>query len=234
MGCVEIRSSSEETAVLIAEQAFNLQLQEAVRIDSIIRKFSTNGLINFSQFTKIAEVLQLNIKDTPQYIKIEETLKKLTIENSQYEMKDLLIIGILLGKGPSNVKAGLLFQVFDENLENKIPMKRVKDEVIAKIIDHSCKTLPNLVAAGQSLVSNTIKNEKYMSDMEQARNISINMIADKLGVSENQVSEATFVDVFSEFDRGALTSASGVRRFVYDNFVLNPIKKVFANPYKKN
>ena len=233
MGCIETHSASEESSVVIAEDSLGFHPHQSVYVDSILRKYSANGNINTAQLTKIGEVLSLNLYDNPPFTKTEDTLRRLISSAGTYEVRDLLIIGILLSQGKANVKAGLIYQVFDEDLSNKVTVKFMRDEGMVRIIEHCCKTLPNLVASGQSLGSSTVKNEKYVGEMELARKISVNLICDRLAAAGNAITEATFVDVFGELNGGTLTTATGIRRFVYDNFVANPQKKVFVNPYSK-
>lgn len=233
MGCVETRNSSEETAVLVAEKALNFHLQQAARVDSIIRKYSPNGKTNPAQLGRIAEILGIVIFSNPPNTKIDDFFRKIISNEEFYDMKDLLVIGILLSQGDPAVKAGLLYQIFDEELTSRIPMNKITGEVLSKIIEHSCSNLPLLVAQGQSLVTNTIKNEKYVNDMIQAKAMCIKNIGDKLAENGNNVTEATFVDVFSSFNQGSLTSSSGWRKYLIDTFVANPPKKAFVNPYKK-
>ena len=233
MGCVETRSTSEETAVLEAEKGLRFHLEKSVRIDSTIRKFSSNGKINCAQLQRISEVLNIQISDNPPHTKIEDMFRKLISSEGLYEMKDLLVMGILLSEGEAGVKAGLLYQVFDEDLTNKIPISKCKDEVLARLTAHSCKILPSLVTQEQTKVSNTIKNEKYISDMEQVKSTCIESVAGRLAVNGNFVTESTFVEVFRTLNLGSLTSSSGWRRFLIETFKTSPPKKTFTNPYKK-
>ena len=233
MGCVETKSASEETAVLVAEKGLNFHLQQSIRVDAIIRKFSSNGKINVSQLGRIAEILNINIYNNPPYTKIEDMFRKLVSSDGLYELKDVLVIGILLSDGKPDIKARLLYQVFDDDLSNRIPIEKIKSEVLPKLIHHSHLTIAILVAEGQSIVSNIIKNEKYVSDMGQAGTACINAIGDKLAVKGNTVSENNFVEVFSGFRDGGLTTATGWRKYLIETFIASPPKKVFLNPYKK-
>ena len=92
MGCVETKSASEETAVLVAEKGLNFHLQQSIRVDAIIRKFSSNGKINVSQLGRIAEILNINIYNNPPYTKIEDMFRKLVSSDGLYELKDVLFI----------------------------------------------------------------------------------------------------------------------------------------------
>ena len=69
--------------------------------------------------------------------------------------------------------------------------------------------------------------------MIQAKAMCIKNIGDKLAENGNNVTEATFVEVFSSFNQGSLTNSSGWRKYLIDTFVANPPKKTFVNPYKK-
>jgi hypothetical protein len=229
MGCTEARNLSEETSVIEAEKGLRFHLQPAVRVDSIIRKFSANGKINKAQFEKISQILDLRIKNDFENTKIEETLNKLMTPEGYYDIKDWLVIGILLSEGQPGIKAALLYQVFDEDLTNSIGISRIQKEVLIKIIDHSYQTLPMLVTPKQGY----IKNEKYVSNMAEAKSLCIDSIGQRLSTNGPNVSETTFVEVFRTLFQGALTTSTGWRKFLIDNYAGSHKKAAYESPYKR-
>ena len=233
MGCAETKNSAEETAMIEAEKGLNFYSLDANDVDTTIRKYSTNGKVNEAQLFKIAEKLGIQVTNKPPYSKIENMFKKLCFQGP-YELSDLLVIGILLSQGQCSMKSRLLYEVFDETLSNSIHISTMTDLVLAKLADHSSKTLPILLTSEILPNSNMIKNEKYINDMALAKNLVIKTLGARLAVNGEMVTLHTFVEVFRTFYQGSLTSSSGWRKFLIDTFVANPQKKTFMNPYKNN
>jgi hypothetical protein len=232
MGCTEAKTSSEETAVLYAEKGLNLHSAEATQVDSVIRKYAYNGKVNLNQLCRIADSLGMNITNSPPNTNIEVVFSSLIASDGTYDLKDLLIVGILLAKGKPLIKACLLFQVFDEDLLNALPISLIKEEIMPKIFDICCVLLPKLVANEQSVVSNPVRNMKYIQDMSSAKHLCIEEVSSKILKNGEIVSESSFSYVLNQFAEGTLTTSTGWRRFAFDMFVANPVKKSFPNPYK--
>lgn len=230
MGCIEAKNSSEETSILEAERVLNFHKQKSYKVDSIIRKFSLNGKVNSVQLSRIADHLNLQIYNTPPFMRIQDFYDKLKDTSGNYDIKDLLIIGILLSDGEPCTKAALLYQVFDEELTGHMDSMKVRRQLLEKVATYSCSTLPRLVSPEQSPTVNVIKNDKYIKDMMDIKDTCIASICERLCTNGPDITEITFTEVFRTFQHGLLTSSSGWRTFLTETFIREaPKKLVFSS-----
>lgn len=150
MGCIEFRfKSSVEKSIIEAEDALGFSLIKVRVIDLTMRKYSHSEKINPLQLQKIATILKIHILDYDKYTGIQSTLNKLQAETNKSNLRDLLVIGILLGQGTLTEKANLMFQVFDVTLEETIEITRLQGQVLKVISDHSINTFSSLVTPTQ-------------------------------------------------------------------------------------
>ena len=231
MGCVSSRPiPSEERAVMIAEEGLFFHIHYASRIDSVVRKFSCNGKLNDSQLQRVADTLRIKTSNHGNHTKISLMFEKLQ-NDGEYDMKDLLIVGILLGKGTPSQKANLIYQVFDESLSNNIPIKKLKEQVFKKLCHHSVFTLGNLVSTGQSPISNELKTNKYISELSEVETLCINKLSEEIAQLQKDIDEEVFTSYMSKCMDGALVSATGWRTYLHQIYVSNPPRKKWPNPY---
>ena len=113
MGCFESRLDAEE-ALENAEKNLGFFDKPVELINTTIRKYSHKSKLNQAQLERISNQLSLTI--FPANICVQAFLNYLKKSDNTYSLKELLVIGILLGKGPINEKAGLLYSVFDDFL----------------------------------------------------------------------------------------------------------------------
>ncbi|CAG9333654.1 unnamed protein product [Blepharisma stoltei] len=236
MGCEKSRPrSSEEIIISAAEEGLGFQDINVHLIDSTFRKFSHMGRINQTQLKRISRQLRINIVDFGPHVKINEMFYNLRKEEGEYFLRDLLVIGIMLGKGSNADKASLLFQVFDETSEGVIEISRLKDQVFKTIFQHCVNSLGNLVTTQQCSESLELKNKKYLDELKQVEADGIKKICDGIIADKTSrvIDEAEFVRVMCEFEMGNLLSSFGFRTFFKEVFNTSPPKKVWSNPFGK-
>ena len=234
MGCAETKIiGSEERSVLAAEQGLGFHEQNATRVDSIIRKYSSNGVINHTHLLRIADVLGLNVSNFSPHTKIDDFFRKLLNSDGFYPLKDLLVIGILLSAGTADEKSRLIYQIYDENLTNSLPVASVQNLILKDLAHHSSQSLPLLVTNDQTPFSNTLKNEKYMSDLASISAAATTKVFSNF-MSLTFVNEQKFTETFSRISEGALTTSTGWRGYLVETLVSNPPRRNFSNPYKKS
>ncbi|OMJ95017.1 hypothetical protein SteCoe_1715 [Stentor coeruleus] len=230
MGCIEVKNKSEEILIQEAEHVLNLKKQKSIQVDSVIRKFSLNGQVTSVQLNRISSHLKLQTKNLFPFIKIDEFYGKLRDINGNYDLKDLLVIGILLSDGESSTKAGLLYQIFDEELTGHMSLSKVKNQLLYKLVIHSCSSLPKLVSPRQASNVNLEKIEKYSDCLIEKKDTCINSVAERLAVNGNDVTEITFTEVFRTFRQGKLTSSVGWRAFLYEKYLCENSKILVSTP----
>ena len=229
MGCSSSKTTpSEERAAIIAESGLLFQSKDASWVDSTIRKFATEQKLSHCQLEKAAKVLEVKVSNYDKHTKILEMLQKLK-EAEDYHTKDILVLGILLGKGSPSLKAELIYQAF--NSENSIHIGKLKSEVLQTLCKVSVN-LCSLVSSNQSVISNEMKNLKYIENLKGVMTMGINRLAEKMTHSGLMITQKNFVETMSSYKGGALTSSSGLRSFLYEIYTSNPRRKAWSNPYK--
>ncbi|CAG9329717.1 unnamed protein product [Blepharisma stoltei] len=215
MGCLSSRSHSSIEATLVENEKFLGFCQlDAEVTDSIIRKFSFNRKINCSQLSKIAESLNIHIEDYDAHANITKMYNRLKNSDNEILMRDLLTIGILLSKGRNITKATLLFQIFDETLEEEIEITRIKGQVFRTISRNSIYILGALIDENNEDSTKRIQN--YFKTLKRAEIFAIDNVVDFILDDKRKptISEKGFVEGMCRFQSGKLLTASGWRKYL--------------------
>lgn len=233
MGCAETKSiTNEEQALIEAEKCLGFELKSAKEVDSVMRKYSSNGYINESQLQKISEILEINIVNTGSNGHIQDFFKKLRNKSDLYQLKDLLIIGILLSDGETTEKSQLIYEAFDEDLSNNMDLYLVKEKIFKTLIYHSAVSLPRLLTSEQLTGTTMLKVQKYLETIVSTTNICISKTANLFGL-RNLITQDTFIDIFAKILNGSLTTTTGWRRYMSDTYIIEPPRKSFEKPFIK-
>ena len=233
MGCVEPKFiDSEEISIVRAEQCLGFQNHTSKEVDSTIRKYSSNGFLNQSQFAKVAEILEISILNTPSNNQIQGFFRKIMTKSEQYPLKDLLVIGILLSEGTAHEKSKLIYEIFDDDLTNSLDLLQVKEKILKNLVYHSSVTLPSLLTTEQIHGTTLLKTKKYLDEIHSIANVSISKTANIFGLV-NVISQEAFSETFTNILNGSLTNSSGWRRFMAETYVIEPPRRSFE-PLVKN
>ena len=215
MGCASSREQGiEERQITLAEQGLNFYGVKVVDLDSVFRKYNSNGYLSQSQLIHVSNQLNFRILNYGQNMNIQGFFQSIKTKRSDYDIKDLLLIAILLGKGSADVKARLIYEIFDEHLTHQIDIEEVKSEIISRMINHSVKTLPNLVCTQMTEADVEMKILKYKNKLLDMFSAAIEDLAKKLIIRGNIISQDTFVEVLSTVYNGELVTTGGLRRFL--------------------
>lgn len=234
MGCAETRAkTSEERAIIFAEKGLQLHLQTASYIDWVLRKYSLNGKLNQAQLVRIAELLSMPIQNYEIHLKISALFDRLKNAEREYNLKDFLVVGILLGNDTEIVKAKLLFQVFDERLDGRLDINYIKSDVLPLIIKHATYSLPMLVSNDQTNFSNEVKILAYIENMKKGESKSIEVLTREMSNSKAIITEEMFIRFFKNFKDGDLIWPTGIRDFVNEISNTVVVTKALANPFKR-
>ena len=169
MGCFESRAGNEE-ALLLAETRLGFSEHSVDKINTTIRKFSHKSKVNQAQLERICHQLSLTI--FPLTFHTQAFLNALRKADNAFSLKELLVIGVCLGSGTTYDKAALIYQIFDEYLENSIEKARVSGEILKTLSKISIEVMPNLIRGDkdyflnlfekQPLVIKSIINKKFL------------------------------------------------------------------------
>lgn len=217
MGCASIREPGiEERCIIQAENGLGFNKINVNEIDTIFRKYSSNGVITQSQLIHISNTLNFKILNTGNHSQIQSFFMNLRSEDGTYELKDLLLIGIMLGRGKSSTKAMLIYEAFDTSLTHQLDIQDVQKEILTRMIYHSSHTLPELVSSEIAFPDAEVKILKYKKKLFEMVEPAITQISSKLLIRGKVISQDTFVETFSGFYYGELVNSSGLRRYLLD------------------
>lgn len=210
MGCVGIRiKTSEENLLIEEEKSLGIHLIPSQNLDTIFRKYSHLGKVNQAQLQRISATLNINIKNYDSHKHIDSMLNNLLRDSDHYLLKDLLVIGILLSEGEDKLKAALLFQAFDETLEEAIEITRLQGHVFRLMADLSVRVLGSL--AYSPLIKENSKMQNYLNKCKCAENLAIRYATDNIvkDRSKQVISEEEFVNGLCSFRWGELLTPFG-------------------------
>lgn len=215
MGCVGTRElGMEEKCIVNSERGLGFYNVKAEELDAAFRKYNSNGYMTQSQLIHISNKFNIRILNYGNHMHIQSFFSSLKANESNYNLKDMLLIAIMLGKGSSETKAKLIYEIFDTEYSHQLTIQVVKKEILTRMVVHSSRTLPNLVCSEMAEPELEMKIHKFKSKFEDFVEIAISELALKLTVRGKIISEDTFVEVFSTYYNGELVNPSGIRKFL--------------------
>ena len=129
MGCVQTKEiCNEENNMILFEENLGYHLQVSTEVDSVFRKYSSNGYLNSAQFRRACNILGITSINTEESNKIEAFYQKLQNDKSLYPLKDLLVIGVLLSDGNARDKSRLLYEIYDEDNTGNLSFFCIKEQ----------------------------------------------------------------------------------------------------------
>ena len=200
MGCFESRVDCE-AALLLAEAGLGFSKHSVEKINITIRKFSHKSKVNQAQLERICNQLSLTI--FPLTFHTQAFLNALRKADSAFSLKELLVIGVCLGSGTTYDKAALIYQIFDEYLENSIEKARVSGEILKTLSKISIEVMPNLIRGDKEYFLNLFEKQPLV-----IKSI-INRFPDDLVV----IKESDFVKSMCFIENGTLLSPNGWREY---------------------
>ena len=232
MGCASSRDlGEEERYIMFAEEGLRFHKLDAIDIDSAFRKYNNKGFITQSQLIYLSETLEFLILNCGPHGHIQNFFHSIATKEGTYDMKDILLVAILLSKGKSSIKAKLIYEIFDPCFTHQIDINEVKSEILFRMIDHSSRTLFNLVCSEMVKIETEGKIYKYKRKLKDSFEIALNDLASRLTIRGNIISQDTFVEVFSSYNNGELVTPTGIRKYL---LMLRSTNASTRNSHSKN
>jgi hypothetical protein len=229
MGCAQtFTKPTEEEAVIQAEEALNIHIQNCSQLDIAFRKFSLNGKLNALQFTRAANSLGVMTRNIGNFTRVTTTYNRLKDYDGNFLLIDLIVIGVLLGKESNENKAQILYQCMDNEL-----LGYLKDHQVRHLVDllsrHSVDTLGGLVCDGQTPYSSELRNSKYLFDLNSVRKDTCKKISDFIMKGLEKVNESDFSERLSFYCEGKALSSAGFREILYCAYIASIPQKQYIN-----
>jgi hypothetical protein len=212
MGCGNSREVGVEESILVyAEGCLNLSKIDVDLLDISFRKYNHNGVVNQSQLIQISQNLGFRILNNKIHINIQRFFKALH-QDKGYQLKDLLLICILLGKGKVKKKSSLIYEIFDEHFSHQLEIETIKKELLERMFRHSISTLPLLVVDSQLSSEDRSKHFRRLKKLSEVVPFACETLARSLCIRGKIISVETFNEVFSE--NPSLVTPSGLRNYL--------------------
>lgn len=216
MGCISDKEqvSSEEKSIILMEDQLEYFKNDCQSVDFIIRKYSSDHLINKAQMEDICTNLEIKIKNS-EFCPLTEEFYSKFFQNGFYSIKDLLFLGILLSNGVSRIKARLIFEIYDPHCENSISEENLSD-MIDTIAEISINKLPTIVSnatnppASQNAIQ--VYSGKLLNKFPAAKKKLLKMI---IGEAKS-ISLEKFTEFFDSDETGRIFTPHGFRRFILE------------------
>lgn len=200
MGCFQSLGTLEDS-IKIAEKSLGFEDCSCEEINNVIRKYSFKLKINQSQLERINTQLELRIFPLTYFTQC--FLGSLRKSDNTFCLKELQVLGIMLGSGTKEEKARLIYQVFDDLLSNSIENTRIAGEILVTMCKISTQAIPNL-----------IKIEKdYLLTMADKQASIIKDISKQFPKNLSSYSENDFVYYITTIQEGALLKPTGWRNY---------------------
>lgn len=220
MGCTWSRHdlSLEEQSLLHEETVLGYGRHDSVYIDMILRKHSHLGKLNKKQFNQAANSLKLKVCDFERHSKVCDFYT--SFQNLQdYDLKMMLVLGILHGIGKPEEKAKLLFEVYDVNGNEEIEKKHLND-----MLTEMCTVALDKVAilAVDSPSCSEYKVKQYLAHCDSVKTKNIVKIISQILIGRTSIAKSKFIDKMIIIEKGKLLSAHGIRSFLYEDYSSKP------------
>lgn len=199
------------------EQRLGFGNCEAIEVDLNIRKYSHMGVINENQWMNIYRHLKLaqSQGEVPLSDQIKAFYQLFKQENT-YNLQELLVLGILLSMGSIDVKAKLLFEVFDVYGTKTLRRDAVgtMHDVMYKIAVKRAKVLidkndPNKVTE--------MEQEEYMERLKSGREKHRQSFIQMLLADGDSVTLIGFIETFKNKSNLAFLNSTEFRKGLKKN-----------------
>ena len=138
----QLVNSEEEEVIKIKEKAIPFSKTKIKELDVVIKKNQYEGIMSIAQLRKALVELNFDLEDfTMPEDHIAKLLKILQNPKRLYDVKTVMLCGILLGEGVNKEKANMLFKIYDKKHNDRISKKKIT-AMIREIIDLSACKIP--------------------------------------------------------------------------------------------
>jgi hypothetical protein len=134
---------------------------------------------------------------------VQAFLNSLRKPDGTFSLREFLVLGVLLGKGLPEEKASIMYQIFDEMLDDSIERNRLTGEVFKTMSKISIEITPHLIR----------HNNEYIVKLFEKQSVTIKSIIDRFPENLIVCSEKDFVKHMCFIENGNLFTTSGWRSY---------------------
>ncbi|OMJ66249.1 hypothetical protein SteCoe_36971 [Stentor coeruleus] len=181
----QIALSEEETIITMKEKLLPFSTINIQELDTVIRSNSSNGVLSTAQLRKAMTELNFDIETfTLPQDHIQILLKLLQNPQRLYDVKTVMLFGVLLCAGEPLDKSQILYSLYDINNTYCLQEPEIR-EMISELIDISVDKIPRIAIDNSAEPENFTISEKHLLEY-------INTLLNKKDEFLSQVIEVLF------------------------------------------
>ena len=218
MGCASTRSESEpiETILVQSEGKLGYLQHDAKMIDMEIGKFKSAGLIPAGQAKKFATKMRLPFANAA-HVPNTELFYGHFQQGEDYLYTSMNVLAIMLSTGSAIEKIKLLFESHDPEHKREMSMESFLD-LVNIMVAIAVQYLPDFLDYNALSLIEKDDVSRYLAKLKGKQSAAATAIANRLCSCEGHPPERVRVKDLQENVRdpaiGALTSPTGIRRFI--------------------
>lgn len=151
----QLALSEEETVITMKEKCLPFSTTRLENLKSVILNNSSSGIMSIAQLRKAMTELDFDIEifTTPEE-HIQNLLRLLQNSKRLYDVKTVMLFGVLLCSGTAEEKAEILFDIYDINGTHCLQEAEI-NEMLSELIDISVDKIPRIA------IDNNSEPEKF-------------------------------------------------------------------------
>ena len=202
----------EEQWYVNAEKLLNFCKHDSVFIDKILRKYSNSSFMTKNQWKIVKDLLKLT-PETPNSLRYIEYFYEKFENDKGLVLQELLVLGIILGKGDYKDKAKLLFEAFDV-YSNRILFYSDIASMIETMINIFTRDVHDLAKA---FLNSNIPRELlqiYHEKLKEDESAFIKKFMKTILSNKDFITLNEFVHHFSDLKLQKILTSVGLRRAI--------------------
>jgi hypothetical protein len=212
MGCLSTRLEYTPEEEIINKAEIDLLYSEH-SVDTIYTVHlanSTQGGVNDYQWSRIARTLKLGVASQKASVPITLFYEDFKVEN-KYDIKQLIVLGIILSKGSEKQKSEYLFELYG-SLNTQTIKTEVISSVISLILNIAAEKIPKLIKRSELSDEAKKKLDKYLGEILETREFSRNEIIKSITKESSLINKHDFVSWFEKSrHHGLWLNSAGIR-----------------------
>lgn len=213
MGCTLSSETNENEEKILASATENIGLPRHYS-SVIVQLFADQAVydrISEKQFKKVYTLLGCPTLDLNKNLtKLYEWFQD---HDGYYSLRRLSAFAVLIGQGSPVTESRVLFNAYDKDCTEMLSEQEFQ-ELLHDIWYISCKLIVDYAAMQKALVDFDLM-PTYIGKCHRAKEAMFQELRDSLFSGCRFVHSGKFVQILSEFEDGAMTSASAFRRCLY-------------------
>lgn len=198
----QIALSKEETIITMKEKLLPFSAVNIQELDTVIRNNSSNGVLSIAQLRKAMTELNFDIETfTLPQDHIQILLKLLQNSERLYDVKTVMLFGVLLCAGEPLDKSQILYNLYDVNNTNCLQEAETR-QIISELIDISVDKIPRVAVDNGAEPENFTISEgnllEYTNSLLVKKDEFISQIIDVLFAGRKIMRKTEFIKCISD------------------------------------